>query len=91
MMARENAMIRLEFCGRLRPIAPSSLSVIAKPPEVDTLQQLRDWVGRQSDGLGEALEDPRVKLILNSEVTNDLELTVRDGDEVGFVPVMSGG
>jgi len=84
-------MIKLEFCGRLRPLAPPELRSIVKPASVSSIRDLRDWLTAEVPLLGEELAAPLIKLVVNDAILHDLDMPVRDGDEIAFLPPMSGG
>ncbi len=84
-------MVRLIFLGKFGDVAPAGLAEIALPGDVRTLKELKDWVARQEPRLGAAMEATRTRLIVNQCVAHDLSLAVTDGDEVAFLPPMSGG
>ena len=84
-------MVRLVFLGKFGDVAPAGLEEIALPGDVRTLQDLKDWVARRQPLLGEAMAATRTRLIVNQCVAHDLSQPVADGDEVAFLPPMSGG
>jgi len=84
-------LIRLVFLGKFGDVAPAALAEIALPGNVQTLKDLKDWVARQQPLLGEAMAATRTRLIVNQCVAHDLSQPVADGDEVAFLPPMSGG
>jgi molybdopterin converting factor small subunit len=84
-------LVRLVFLGKFSDVAPAGLAEIALPGEVRTLKDLKDWVARQAPLLGAAMEATRTRLIVNQCVAHDLAQIVTDGDEVAFLPPMSGG
>ncbi|HWU55522.1 MAG TPA: MoaD/ThiS family protein [Rhizomicrobium sp.] len=84
-------LVRLIFLGKFGDVAPAGLAEIALPGDVRTLKDLRDWVARQEPLLGAAMAATRTRLIVNQCVVHDLAQTVTDGDEVAFLPPMSGG
>ena len=84
-------MVRLVFLGKFSDVAPAGLAEIALPGGVRTLGQLKDWVARQQPLLGAAMEATRTRLIVNQCVAHDLSAPVADGDEIAFLPPMSGG
>ena len=81
--------VRLVFLGKFGDVAP--MAEIALPDGVRTLNDLKDWVARQQPQLGAAMEATRTRLIVNQCVAHDLSAPVTDGDEVAFLPPMSGG
>ena len=84
-------MVRLVFLGKFGDVAPAGLAEIALPGGVRTLGELKDWVARQEPLLGAAMDATRTRLIVNQCVAHDLSQPVADGDEVAFLPPMSGG
>ena len=84
-------MVRLVFLGKFGDVAPAGLAEITLPGDVHTLKDLKDWVARQEPLLGAAMDATRTRLIVNQCVAHDLSQPVADGDEVAFLPPMSGG
>ena len=84
-------MVRLVFLGKFGDIAPARLAEIALPRDVKTLADLKSWLARAEPGLGEAMEKTPTRLVLNQCVAPDLSRTISDGDEIAFLPPMSGG
>ena len=84
-------MVRLVFLGKFGDVAPASLAEVALPPGIVTLQDLKAWVARQQPLLGAAMEATRTRLIVNQCVAHDLSQRIADGDEIAFLPPMSGG
>jgi len=84
-------VIRLVFLGKFGDVAPAGLAEITLPGDVHTLKDLKDWVARQEPVLGAAMDATRTKLIVNQCVAHDLSQALTDGDEVAFLPPMSGG
>ncbi|MES2471774.1 MAG: MoaD/ThiS family protein [Pseudomonadota bacterium] len=84
-------MVRLVFLGKLGDVAPASLGEVSLPGEVRTLFDLKSWVARQQPLLGRAMEATPTRLILNQAVAHDLAAPIADGDEIAFLPPMSGG
>ncbi len=84
-------MVRLVFLGKFGEMAPAELAEVSLPGEVKTLSDLQAWLGRKAPLLAKAMAATRTRLVLNQEVVHDLSRTVRSGDEVAFLPPMSGG
>ena len=84
-------MVRLVFLGKFLDVAPAALTEVALPGDVRTLADLKSWVARQLPRLGAAMDATRTRLIVNQCVAHDLSQPVTDGDEIAFLPPMSGG
>lgn len=84
-------MVRLVFLGKFGEAAPKELAEVALPGEVRTLGDLKNWVARQQPVLAAAMAASQTRLIVNQCVAHDLSQPVHDGDEVAFLPPMSGG
>jgi len=83
-------MIRLVFLGRLGEVAPANLATVA-PEMVATLSQLKDWLSQCAPHLGQALRDVPTRLVVNHTLIHDLMTPIFGGDEIAFLPPMSGG
>jgi Molybdopterin converting factor, small subunit len=81
-------MVKLVFLGKLRGDGRDDLAV---PPNVMTLADLKDWLAHRDPALGAALATTRTHIVLNQEIVHDMALPIGDGDEVAFLPPMSGG
>jgi len=80
-------MARLLFLGRFEDVAGADhldLPLAASTPLADLLAML-DPV------LAEALSGPRLRLALNGALVSPEGLVVADGDELAFLPPVSGG
>jgi molybdopterin synthase sulfur carrier subunit len=78
--------LKLVFLGRLEDAAGQSERDV---PYVPSLPQL--LTGLESD-LVAALSDPRIRLAVNGEIVSDRNsLILDDGDELAFLPPVSGG
>jgi molybdopterin converting factor small subunit len=84
-------MVRLVFLGKFGEMAPAELAQVSLPHEVKTLSDLQTWLGEKAPLLAKAMAATRTRLVLNQEVVHDLSHTVASGDEVAFLPPMSGG
>jgi len=81
----------LVFLGKFGDVAPAGLAEVVLPGDVHTLSDLKQWVARQQPLLGEAMAATRTRLIVNQCIAHDLSQPVADGDEIAFLPPMSGG
>ena len=81
-------MARLVFLGRLADIA-------GRAGEEWSVAAPLDWAGvlaRLPQTLAEAVSQPKVRVALNGAVLADkAALVLRDGDELAFLPPVSGG
>lgn len=80
-------MARLAFLGRLEDIAgtPELVIPLTEPTSLaDVLTMLPPF-------LSEALEGPRIKLARNGSLVAPAGLMVAEGDEIAFLPPVSGG
>jgi molybdopterin converting factor small subunit len=84
-------MLRLVFLGKFGPLAPPALDSVEPPASVATLNDLRDWLAGQAPGLGAALATTPFRLVVNHAVVHDLSAGFCAGDEIAFLPPMSGG
>lgn len=78
--------LNLVFLGRLEDVAGEAMMAVPLSPSINDV-----LAGLQPD-LAEALRGPRVKLAVNGILLQDNDAPVlRDGDEVAFLPPVSGG
>lgn len=84
-------MVKLVFLGKFGDVAPADLAKTELPSEVRTLHDLKAWLTRTRPLLGQTIAATQTRLILNQSVVHDLSTPVREGDEIAFLPPMSGG
>jgi molybdopterin converting factor small subunit len=84
-------MVRLVFLGKFGEMAPADLSEVTLPGGVRTLSDLQAWLGEKAPLLARAMAATRTRLVLNQEVVHDLSRVLVSGDEIAFLPPMSGG
>jgi molybdopterin converting factor small subunit len=84
-------VVRLLFLGKLGDAAPADLAEIALPGEVRTLSDLQEWLVHTVPPLAHVLAVTPIRLVLNQSVAHDMSAVIRDGDEIAFMPPMSGG
>ena len=78
--------LRLVFLGRLEDAAGEAERDVLHVPGYDLV-----LAGLETD-LVAALADPRVRLAVNGEIVSDRQaLVLEDGDELAFLPPVSGG
>jgi molybdopterin converting factor subunit 1 len=74
------------FFGRLQEAVGTRALTAALPPEVRDTESLRAWLGRDHP----ALIDASVRIAVNAELRPD-NAPLAEGDEIAFLPPMSGG
>jgi molybdopterin synthase sulfur carrier subunit len=74
--------VRIVFLGRLRDGAPAG----PVPPGIGDTGALRAWLGRRRP----ELLDPSIRIAVNDEIVPG-DRPLADGDEIAFLPPMSGG
>jgi len=78
--------LRLVFLGRLRDAAGEAERIVADAASLDNL------LGMLEPGLAAALADPRIRIARNGEIVAGRDgLVLADGDEIAFLPPVSGG
>jgi molybdopterin synthase sulfur carrier subunit len=81
-------MTKVVLLGRLRDIAGWRERAIDPAPT--TLTGLRDLLAREDAALGEALAGRGVQAAVNKILARG-EMALNPGDEIAFLPPMSGG
>lgn len=84
-------MLKLVFLGKLGDVAPASIGDVDPPRQVRTLSDLVRWLSSENPVLGRMMATTTTRLIVNQSVTHDHSLLLADGDEIAFLPPMSGG
>lgn len=84
-------MLKLVFLGKLGDVAPAGLADVEPPHEVRTLSDLVKWLSSEEPVLGRAMAATTTRLIVNQSVTHDHSYPLTDGEEIAFLPPMSGG
>ena len=79
-------MAEILFFGRLRDSVGASALTVAIPAGMSDTQSLRAWLG----GDYPALLDPGVRTAVNAVLHAD-NAPFAEGDEIAFLPPMSGG
>jgi molybdopterin converting factor subunit 1 len=83
--------VKLVFLGRFRDIAGPHISDLALPCNVNTLSALTDWLAKTQPALSEALAGARTQIAVNQVIVRDPAHPLHEGDEIAFLPPMSGG
>lgn len=84
-------MVHLVFLGKFGDVAPDALAQPVLPGDVRTLADLKAWIAAQSPPLGRMLAATPLRLAVNQALVQDLSLPIAAGDEIAFLPPMSGG
>jgi molybdopterin synthase sulfur carrier subunit len=79
-------MARFLFFGRLREALGAGELAAALPDGVSDTESVRAWLG----GDHPVLLDPSVRIAVNAEIGHG-NAPIADGDEIAFMPPMSGG
>lgn len=82
------AKIELKFFGRLGDLARAAGS--ADHNVAANIAELIDSLSKQDEHLGEALNAPSTKVMVNQVIVHK-DTALSDGDEVAFLPPVSGG
>lgn len=78
--------LKLVFLGRLEDAAGEAERAVLHVPSYDQV------LAALETDLVAAISDPRVKLAVNGEIVTDrAALVLEDGDELAFLPPVSGG
>ncbi len=81
-------MVKVLMLGRLRDVAGWRERTLEAPPA--TLSALRDLLAREDAALGEALAGKGVQAAINKTLVR-ADTPIAPGDEIAFLPPMSGG
>ncbi|MEQ1616758.1 MAG: MoaD/ThiS family protein [Terricaulis sp.] len=81
-------MARILFFGRLRDIAGCAMMEIAECGA--SLAELREVLARENPILGEALNDPSIRVAID-QVMVGREGLIEGTEEIAFMPPLSGG
>jgi sulfur-carrier protein len=84
-------MARLLYLGRFADLAGAREESAVLPPEASTIAGLKAWIGARDPALAEALSHARAQIAINQEIVRGADHPVRNGDEIAFLPPMSGG
>jgi molybdopterin converting factor subunit 1 len=79
-------MATILFLGRLREAVGANALTVALPEGVRDTESLRDWLG----GDHPALRQGSIRIAVNAEL-HPGSAPLDDGDEIAFLPPMSGG
>jgi molybdopterin synthase sulfur carrier subunit len=84
-------MVRVVYFARLREALGLGQESLALPDGVQTVGEVRDWLGRRGERWRrELVESPNLCVALNMDYASN-ESVITDGDEVAFFPPVTGG
>ncbi|HEY0625747.1 MAG TPA: MoaD/ThiS family protein [Allosphingosinicella sp.] len=81
------ASVRLLYFGYLADAAGTRGGSVDLPAHIGDTDQLLDWL---EPSLAEELRRPSVRIVINNEIKAGT-VPIHPGDEIGFIPPMSGG
>lgn len=81
-------MARVLMLGRLRDVAGWRERTLDEAP--DTVSALRELLAREDPALGQALAGKGVQAAVNKALVR-ADAAIAPGDEIAFLPPMSGG
>jgi molybdopterin converting factor subunit 1 len=79
-------MATIRFLGRLREAVGTSALTVTLPEAVRDTESLREWVGHDHPGLRER----SIRIAVNAEL-HPGSAPLEEGDEIAFLPPVSGG
>ncbi|NOX95850.1 MAG: MoaD/ThiS family protein [Alphaproteobacteria bacterium] len=83
-------MARLLFFGKLGDIAGGRSRELTLEPDTKTVMQLVEFIGKIDSALGAALLETSVRFIVNEQIVSPTH-SIANGDEIAFLPPVSGG
>ncbi len=82
-------MVTIRYFGKLQDNFPRACEEIALPRAVKTASDLRHFIATRTQG-GDCVLASSVRIVINQRLQSWLS-PVQDGDEVAFIPPVSGG
>jgi molybdopterin converting factor small subunit len=79
---------QLLFFGRFRDFGAG---LEEAPQEIETLGQLRAWIGKVAPEIGDALQHSKARIAVDGEIAQNENVSLRNAREIAFLPPMSGG
>lgn len=83
-------VIKVLLFGRLGDLHPDNSINIELSSEVQTAADVRDQLSNEFPSLGKALTEPQTLIALNQKIV-DAEHQLSSGDELAFLPPVTGG
>jgi len=83
--------MKVLYFAWLRNKIGASSEEVSAPEDVQTVQQLIDWLKERGEGYADAFNDPSViRAAVNQEHVG-FDHPIKTGDEVAFFPPVTGG
>ena len=82
--------MRVLFFGRLSEAAGADEMAIDLPSAAMDVEAFRSLVAQRNDRLANELAKPSVRAVINQQMVLP-DAVIRNGDEVAFLPPVSGG
>jgi molybdopterin synthase sulfur carrier subunit len=83
-------VIKILFFGRLEDIAGLESCPVEYSEQVSTADQLKQKLAKDNADLGDALSQPQIMVAINQSIVA-WNSPIKDGDEVAFLPPVTGG
>lgn len=83
-------LVKILFFGRLADAAGAAQFAVELPPGISSTDQLGDWLASDNPVLLEELRSGRVRIAVNQELIRG-DAPVHAGDEIAYLPPVSGG
>lgn len=83
-------MVKVLLFGRLSELHSDNSIHIELSDSIQTVADIRDQVATNNPALGKALAEPQTLTALNQKIV-DADHSVTDGDELAFLPPVTGG
>lgn len=82
--------LKVLLFGRLSELGPESNIEIELVETGSTPESLRAKLSADTPALGKALNEPQILVAVNKEIVS-LDHPLKDGDELAFLPPVTGG
>jgi molybdopterin synthase sulfur carrier subunit len=83
-------MVQLRYFASLRETLGTGDEQLELPGDINDLTGLTRWLQNRDDTWKQALSDTRLHVAINQQIVNT-NAAVNDGDEVAWVPPVTGG
>ncbi len=83
--------MKVLYFAWLRNKIGASSEEVSAPEDVQTVQQLIDWLKERGEGYADAFNDPSVIRAAVNQEHVAFDHPIKTGDEVAFFPPVTGG